>query len=253
MAVLLLHGNPETSAIWANLVAAWGRSDILTPSLPGFGCEVPQGFGCTMEDYLEWLLNEIANVGEPVHLIGHDWGGILTARLAIVSPTSVASWASDALGALHPNYVWHDAAQVWQTEGAGEELVAAMTDPPEDQRRDLLVAIGVPLEAASVLASVADHRMGNAMLALYRSARQPAMSEWGHLPERARSTRGLFLHATEDPYVGAARGTKELARTMGAEVAELPGLGHWWMLDDPQAAARVLENWVTNATATPSN
>lgn len=249
MAVILLHGNPETSTIWDSLVHTWGRHDILTPSLPGFGCDVPQGFGCTMEEYLAWLLEEIDKAGEPVHLIGHDWGGILAARLAIVHPASVASWASDALGALHPNYVWHDAAQVWQTEGAGEDLVAAMTDPPEEERRNLLEAIGVPRSAATVLAKVADHRMGRAMLALYRSARQPAMIQWGEQPERARATRGLFLHATNDPYVGAARGTKELARSMGAEVAELAGLGHWWMLEDPSAAATVLEEWVSRPTA----
>ena len=248
MTVMLLHGNPETSSIWEPLVAAWGRSDIVAPSLPGFGCDIPPGFGCTMEEYLAWLIDEVEGQGEPVHLIGHDWGGILTARLAITRPDCVASWASDALGALHPKYVWHDAAQVWQTPGAGEELVAAMTDPPEEQRRDLLMAIGVPLAAATLLAAVADHRMGRAMLSLYRSAKQPAMIEWGGEPQRARATRGLFLHATEDPYVGAALGTKELAHTMGAEVAELLGLGHWWMLDDPQAAAEVLEKWVTAAT-----
>ena len=244
MTVMLLHGNPETSAIWQSLVTAWGREDIVTPSLPGFGCDAPPGFRCTMDDYLRWLIDEVESHGEPVHLIGHDWGGILTARLAIVRPDCVASWASDALGALHPKYVWHDAAQVWQTPGAGEDLVAAMTDPPEEQRRDLLLSIGVPLATASLLAAVADHRMGQAMLSLYRSAKQPAMIEWGHEPQRAQATRGLFLHATEDPYVGAAHGTKELARTMGADVAELPGLGHWWMLEDPEKSAEVLEKWV---------
>ena len=247
MTVMLLHGNPETSAIWQPLVEAWGRRDIVTPSLPGFGCDIPMGFQCTMDEYLAWLIAEIEKCEEPVHLIGHDWGGILTGRLAIVRPDCVASWASDALGALHPKYVWHDAAQVWQTPEAGEELVAAMTDPPEEQRRDLLMSIGVPSAAAQVLAAVADHRMGRAMLSLYRSARQPAMIEWGSEPQRARATRGLFLHATQDPYVGAALGTKELARTMGAEVAELTGLGHWWMLDDPTRAADVLEEWISRS------
>ena len=67
----------------------------------------------------------------------------------------------------------------------------------------------------------------------------------GEQPERARTTRGMFLHATLDPYVGAARGTRDLAATMGAEVGELVGLGHWWMLEDPRAAADVLEEWIT--------
>lgn len=249
MAVMLLHGNPETAAIWDALVDAWGRDDLFTPSLPGFGCDVPSGFNSTMDEYLDWLVEQVESVGEPVHLIGHDWGGILTARLAIVSPGSLASWASDALGALHPKYEWHTAAQVWQTEGAGEDLVAAMTNPPEAERRDLLVAIGVPLSAATTLAAVADSRMGASLLSLYRSARQPAMIEWGQQPERARTSRGAFIHATEDPYVGAARGTRELASEMGAVVVELSGLGHWWMLEDPEGAAQRLEQWVSQPTS----
>ena len=248
MTVMLLHGNPETSVIWGPLREAWHRDDIVTPTLPGFGCDIPAGFGCTMEEYFDWLVREIESIDGPVHLIGHDWGGILAGRIAIARPDIVTSWASDALGALHPKYVWHDAAQVWQTEGAGEDLVAAMMTPPVHERSALLVAIGVPEAAAGLLAQVADERMGEALLALYRSARQPAMIDWGEGPERARATRGLFLHATNDPYVGAARGTIELAREMGAGVGELTDLGHWWMLEDPVRSAAVLERWVSGST-----
>ncbi|MBU6232761.1 MAG: alpha/beta hydrolase [Acidobacteria bacterium] len=244
MTIVLLHGNPETSAIWRELVREWRRDDIVTPSLPGFGCEVPQGFGCTMDEYLTWLVDLVLSLEEPVHVVGHDWGGILVARLAIVAPTSIASWASDALGALHPRYEWHSAARVWQTDGAGEELVASMTNPPVAERQSTLEALGVPTAAAEILAEVADQRMGKALLALYRSARQPAMIQWGENPERARVTRGMFLHATNDPYVGTARGTRELAASMGAEVGELTGLGHWWMLEDSRAAVQVLDEWV---------
>ncbi len=245
MTIVLLHGNPETPAIWDDLVAEWGRDDVVTPALPGFGCDIPAGFGCTMDEYLEWLVNFVQSLDGPVHVVGHDWGGILVARLAIVAPSTIASWASDALGALHPRYEWHAAARVWQTEGAGEDLVASMTEPPLEERRASLTALGVPPAAARILAEVADQRMGAALLALYRSARQPAMVAWGEQPERARTTRGMFLHATLDPYVGAARGTRDLAATMGAEVGELVGLGHWWMLEDPRAAADVLEEWIT--------
>lgn len=253
MTILLLHGNPETPAIWSELVTAWNRDDIVTPALPGFGCDIPSGFGCTMDEYLQWLIDVVQSLDGPVHLVGHDWGGILVARFALVAPHLISSWASDALGALHPRYEWHAAAQVWQTEGAGEELVASMTRPPFDERLSSLEGLGVPTAAARILAEVADHRMGTALLALYRSARQPALAEWGAQPEKARGTRGMFLHATNDPYVGAARGTKELAATMGAEVGELTGLGHWWMLENPPAAVELLNDWVTREEHSPSN
>ena len=47
MAIVLLHGNPETPVIWEPLVAELGRDDVYTPQLPGFGCPVPKGFGAT--------------------------------------------------------------------------------------------------------------------------------------------------------------------------------------------------------------
>jgi pimeloyl-ACP methyl ester carboxylesterase len=244
MAIVLLHGNPETPAIWDDLRREWNRDDILTPALPGFGCPRPQGFSATMEAYHDWLVDFITAIDEPTHLIGHDWGGILTARVAITHPDILASWASDAVGALHPRYVWHDAAQGWQTPEVGEEMMVAMTTPPFDQRVAILEAIGVPPAAAAILAGPLDETMGDCALDLYRSAAQPALAAWGAGAQAAARTRGAFLHATADPFVGAASGTKDFITVMGAEVIALEGAGHWWMVEDPSGAARVCDEWV---------
>ena len=249
MPIVLVHGNPETPAVWAPLVEAWGRDDVVCPSLPGFGCDRPAGFGATKEEYLAWLIAEVEALGEPVHLVGHDWGGGLVGRLAMVRPDLLASWASDALGLFHPRYVWHDAAQVWQTPKEGEALVDAMLDIPLDDRAAGFAALGIPAVAARVLAEAADARMGECILALYRSAIQPAMAQWGEDAAAAAARPGLFLHATEDPYVGKGRGVLDVAATMGAEVAELAGRGHWWMLEDPVAGAAVLDGWVAGHRA----
>ena len=244
MPVVLVHGNPETPAVWAPLVDAWGRDDVVCLNLPGFGCPRPTGFGATKEEYLAWLIAELEGIGEPVHLIGHDWGGGLVGRLAMVRPDLLASWASDALGLFHPRYVWHDAAQVWQTPVEGEALIAAMLDIPLADRAAGFAALGIPEPTATQLASSADAVMGECILALYRSATQPAMIEWGAVAVAAAARPGLFLLATDDPYVGKGRGVLDTAASMGAEVAELAGLGHWWMLEDPVGSAAVLEAWV---------
>jgi len=247
MAIVLLHGNPETPAIWDDLRRAWGREDILTPALPGFGCPRPAGFSATMDAYHDWLVDVIAGINEPTHLIGHDWGGILTARVAITHPEMLASWASDAVGALHPRYVWHDAAQGWQTPQVGEDMMRAMTSPPVEERAAILVAIGVPAAAANILAGPLDETMGDCALDLYRSAAQPALAAWGQGAQAAAATRGAFLHATADPFVGAATGTKDFITVMGAQVVTLEGAGHWWMVEDPHGAAAVLDEWVHRA------
>lgn len=245
MTVVLVHGNPETPAVWTPLIDAWGRDDVVAPNLPGFGCSVPTGFTATKEAYLAWLIAELERIDGPIHLIGHDWGGGLSARVAMVRPDLVSSWASDAIGLFHPRYVWHDAALIWQTPVEGEALIAAMLDIPLEERAAGFAALGIPEPTAGILAAAADEQMGACILALYRSATQPAMVEWGTDAATARGVPGLFLHATDDPYVGKGRGALEVATTMGAATAELTGRGHWWMVEDPAQGAAVLETWVS--------
>ena len=41
MTVVLVHGNPETDAIWGPLVEALARKDVVRLSPPGFGAPYP--------------------------------------------------------------------------------------------------------------------------------------------------------------------------------------------------------------------
>ena len=75
MTVVLVHGNPETDAIWDKLRAELGRSDVVALSPPGFGAPVPDGFCAKSDDYVSWLAAELESITEPVDLVGHDWGG----------------------------------------------------------------------------------------------------------------------------------------------------------------------------------
>ena len=115
MTVVLVHGNPETDAVWGPLADALRRDDVVRLSPPGFGAPVPRGWGATVEEYRLWLVGELEAVGEPVDLVGHDWGGGHVANVAMTRPDLLRSWCSDILGVFEPDYVWHDMAQVWQT------------------------------------------------------------------------------------------------------------------------------------------
>jgi pimeloyl-ACP methyl ester carboxylesterase len=42
MTVVLVHGNPETEALWAPLVDQLGRDDLVRLSPPGFGAPLPR-------------------------------------------------------------------------------------------------------------------------------------------------------------------------------------------------------------------
>ncbi len=55
--------------------------------------------------------------------LGHDWGGGHVMGVAMTRPDLLRSWASDIVGAFEPDYVWHPAAQIWQTPGDGEQHI----------------------------------------------------------------------------------------------------------------------------------
>lgn len=240
MTVVLVHGNPETDAIWGPLRTELGRDDVVALSPPGFGSPVPDGFGATSDDYLAWLVGEVAAIDGPVDLVGHDWGGGHVARLACTRPDLIRSWVTDIAGCLDPDYVWHDFAQVWQTPGDGEAAVEAMADTPLDERAAGLEAAGMTAEVARTVAAASDAEMGRCILALYRSAAQPAMSDWGRLLPTAAQRPGLVIIPTADHFTGGEVLARRSAERAGADVAVLDGLGHWWMLEDPVAGAAAL-------------
>jgi pimeloyl-ACP methyl ester carboxylesterase len=241
---VFVHGNPETAAIWGPLLRELGRDDSVTLSPPGFGAPVPDGFGATGDDYRAWLVHELEQMEGPIDLIGHDWGGGHVQRVAASRPDLIRSWTSDIAGTADPAYVWHDLAQVWQTPGDGEALVAAMIARPVAAGAAGLVGAGMTPDAAQACAEAVGPEMGRCILALYRSAAQPAMANWGRELEAAERRPALAVIATADQYTGGEALARRSAERLGAEVAVLEGLGHWWMLQDPVQSAEVLGSFL---------
>jgi pimeloyl-ACP methyl ester carboxylesterase len=179
MTVVLVHGNPETDAIWDPLVDALEREDVVRLSPPGFGSPLPDDFPATYIAYRDWLEGELENIGEPVDLVGHDWGGGHVVSAVMHRPELVRSWASDILGVFDPDYVWHDLAQIWQTPGDGEQHVDTFLGGTIEDRAARWVDVGIPSDIATSLAEAQGPEMGRAILLLYRSARQPAIAVAG--------------------------------------------------------------------------
>ena len=244
MTVAFVHGNPETDVIWGELRAHLGRDDTLALSPPGFGAPLPEGFGCTSDDYLDWLVAEVSKLPAPVDLVGHDWGGGHVVRLAIARPDLIRSWTTDIAGCFDPEYVWHDLAQAWQTPEVGEKSVAAMVTAPVEARAQRFESLGMSQDVAGQLAAGMDEAMGSAILKLYRSAAQPAMAELGKELPKAAARPGLVIIPTEDLYTGGEGLARRSALRAEAKVAVLQGLGHWWMCEDPKRGAEVLGDFL---------
>lgn len=240
MTAVLVHGVPETRALWGPLAGHLPGDDIVMLALPGFGSPLPDGFEPTMEVYAEWLRGALNSMSSPIHLVAHDWGALLALRVLANRPKPVSSWVLD-MGNLDDDFVWHDMAQLWQTPGAGEEFMDGMVRASVDERAALLAGSGVPESGAVEMAAPIDATMVTAILALYRSAVNIG-AEWGPGIDRITGP-GLVINAANDPFrkPGSA---EALAERTGADLSTLDRSGHWWMLEDPAgAAAAITEFW----------
>ena len=245
MTVVFVHGVPETAAIWDPLLDEFGRDDVVTLSPPGFGAPVPEGFVATSDGYRDWLVGELDRLGVSVDLVGHDWGGGHAMRAATARPDLVRKLVTDIAGTADLAYEWHDLARIWQTEGDGEEFVAAVSAMPVEKRVPLLVDAGMTERAARACAEANDRTMGACILTLYRSAVQPKMQVWGEqFAELGDRPDTLVVIPHDDVYTGGPEMARRVAQKWDASTAELEGLGHWWMMQDPRRGAEVLRTFL---------
>lgn len=251
MTKVFIHGNPETAAIWGPVIselATRGVDDVVTVSPPGFGAPVPDGWGATSTEYVEWLMGEIDAIGAPVDIVAHDWGAGHLYGLLARRPDMVGSWIADCVGLLHPDYVWHDAAQGWQTDGLGEQIVDGLVQMGEDDFVTVFVALGMTDAIARDVKRAVNPDMARCILALYRSAAQPRMAELGTRVVATRPAGGTVVVADGDHYAGTVAMMEQMAARLGARTATMPGCGHWWMIEQPVRAAEMLiEHWARAA------
>jgi pimeloyl-ACP methyl ester carboxylesterase len=233
MPAFLVHGVPDTHHLWDGVRKHLARTDVIASDMPGFGRDAPSGFDSSKEAYVDWLIAEVENVGEPVDIVGHDWGALLVERLVAVRPDLVRSWAAGA-GAIDETYVWHPIAQMWQTPGVGENVMQGMTT---DAIVPAFVNDGMPEAVAKEIAARIDERMKAAILPLYRSATNVG-KEWGPALDGVTKP-GLVICGEKDQYMSTDF-HRRLAKRTGAELMTLPG-GHWWTVEFPKEAAEELE------------
>ena len=234
MPAVFVHGVPDTHHEWDGLLPLLSRTDVVTPDLPGFGCPVPDGFDCTKEAYASWLTAQLEAIGEPVDLVGHDWGSLLVQYVGSARPDLVRTWSvSD--GPVDAEYVWHDTAQLWQTPEVGEQVIAAMT---ADTLAEGLAAIGHPSPAEA--AARVDDTMRDAILKLYRSAVNVGR-EWQPVVER-NVRPVLVVWGSEDQPVPFRFGER-LAARVGGRFVLFEGANHWAPVERPQEYAALLEEF----------
>ena len=82
--------------------------------------------------------------------------------------------------------------------------------------------------------------MTDSILELYRSAVDVG-KEWSG-DFRDIPAPGMVIVPTEDAFLNADL-AREAAATAGARVTDFEGIGHWWMAQAPDHAAKALEDF----------
>ena len=237
---LFLHGVPDTPSMWGPVINELNLPPerCQVPAMPGFVDPAPDGFNSTKEAYVDWYISEVERAFEadgPVDLIGHDWGAIVTIRVACLRPDLVRTWCvANALP--HPDYKWHSMARTWQTPLIGELIMAISR---KEQLCKGLHAQGIPADLASTEASHWSPHMKRSILRLYRSAKTVGDEWWPdikNLPDR-----GLVFWGVDDPYVPVEIAENFCAET-GAQLLKQENTGHWSIVERADAMAVALKD-----------
>ena len=120
MTVVFVHGVPNTAAVWDPVRSLLPDRDTIAVQLPGFGRDAPAGFSGTRYAYRDWLIDQLETMNEPVDLVGHDQGSVISQGVILARPDLVNTWVLGG-GVCADDFLWHRQARIWQTTGLGED------------------------------------------------------------------------------------------------------------------------------------
>jgi pimeloyl-ACP methyl ester carboxylesterase len=243
VAPVFVHGLPETSRIWDSLRRILD-GDSIALALPGFGTARPAGFTATKDAYAEWLEDALRGIEQPVDLVGHDVGALITLRVATAFDVPLRSYAVDVAPLFHPRFEWPERVHKLQTPGLGEQLLKSMRDAdPEDPDSTAarLVSAGVPIDEAKAIGEAHDETMSQSILDFYRSAVPNVAADWWKDVKAPTPSQGLILLPPDPPEWEEM--SFEVAERLGAETARLDDLNHCWMAEAPEVVAPVLQRF----------
>jgi haloalkane dehalogenase len=239
---LLLHGYPQSSYMWRDLMPALAGAGwrALAPDLAGFGDSEPDPPG-TWERHMEAVerFRREHEVDRCVPVV-HDWGGLIGLRWACEHPDAVAALVISSSG-FFPDGKWHGMATAMRTPGTGEELIEGIDrDGFAAVLRGAGTAFGDDAIDEYWKAFATDTRR-RGHLELYRSGDfeklagyrladlgVPVLLLWGESDEFA-------------PVAGAHRFQRELRDT---ELMVIEGAGHFVWEDAPERCAEAVTGFL---------
>lgn len=243
-AIVCVHGNPGPMDDFEPVVPALrelGR--VVAMDLPGFGrADHPRDFDFTVSGYARHLAAVLDEVGvRRAHLVLHDFGGLFGLTWAAQHPQRVASISLIGTG-VFDDYNWHKYAKIWQTPVLGELFQLVGTAGILKRALDQDNPIPIPREHVDRVMGYADWAHKRAVLKLYRSARALAPVFAAIKPQlREIMAPVCVLWPEGDPYLSVSYAARQRETFPQAEVHILKGLGHWPIIDAPNAVLAHLQ------------
>ena len=241
---LMIHGYPESSHMWRNLMPAVERAGwrAVAPDLAGFGDSPPSPPG-TWERHVDSIAGfTSAQELDEVVLVVHDWGGMIGLAWACEHPEAVRGLVISGTG-FFPDGKWHGMGQVMRTEGEGEKLVEGLD---RDGFAGMLRSASQAFDDAAIdeywKAYEGDERR-RAHLDFYRSMDFEKLARYdGQLA--ALDVPALLFWGADDPFAPVA-GAKRFERELqDAELVVVEDAGHFVFEDAPEHAAEAVTTFL---------
>ena len=244
-AVLLVHGFPESSYMWREILSPLADAGFhaIAPDLAGFGDSEADPPG-TWERQVEALERFRTAQGlDQVMLVVHDWGGLIGLRWACEHPGAVSALVISDTG-FFPDGQWHGLADAMRSE-QGEGLVDGMTEEGLAAMLGSLSRI-TPDAVHEYFKAFADEPRRRGILELYRSGDFEKIAPYdGKLAELGVPT--LILWGADDPFAPLASAQRFEREIPGSELVILDSTGHFVVDDAPDRYAMEVVRFLRRA------
>ncbi|MFL6237954.1 MAG: alpha/beta fold hydrolase [Actinomycetes bacterium] len=260
--VLLLHGVPETRAMWRPLLTELGRDRIaIAPDLKGLGeseaC-APYDVPTLVRELVALALHEVDG---RVDLVGHDWGGSLALSLAVARPDLVRR-----LVVINAPFRYIDFTHAWHIPlfalpavpdaifaVGGRGLVGWMLDhgsvkPIDARLREQYIDAYANRERVVAMLAYYRAAVRNRLMRAARGVVQQASGAGSDTPERrpiSPPEQTLVIWGAEDPALPLPVG-EAVVRDIGtsARLVTLPGVGHFTVDEAPDQVTELVSTFL---------
>ena len=237
---LLVHGYPESSYMWRDLMPALADAGwrSLAPDLPGMGDSASDPPG-TWERHADSIERFRVELGiERCVPVLHDWGGLIGLRWACEHPDAIDALVISASG-FFPDGKWHGLAQAMRTPGSGEQFVAGAT---REAFAEMLAQLSASIDDAAIgeyWKCFGDEARRQGQLDFYRSMDFEKIAPYdGKLAELGVPV--LLVFGGQDPFVSPATAYRFERELPDTELLLIEDAGHFVWEDAPERCTEAL-------------